>query len=201
MDTLLQGYGRFRERADRDAYCALCSGQAPHSLVIICSDSRIVPEDIFDARPGELFVLRNVGNLARTDEPSVAAALDYALLHLGVKNVVVLAHTDCGAVKATRHPEHLDTEGLRLWLGEEHFDGADVEEGGRSQAAGPHPEIPPLQEARRRRKDVSLPVFLLYRDVQPGDLCQRPVGRSRNGLGDLQVDRSCCPYGSRQDPG
>lgn len=132
MDTLLQGYGRFRERADRDAYCALCSGQAPHSLVITCSDSRIVPEDIFDARPGELFVLRNVGNLARTDEPSVAAALDYALLHLGVKNVVVLAHTDCGAVKATRHPEHLDTEGLRLWLGEEHFDGADVEEAARA---------------------------------------------------------------------
>ncbi|HPK07873.1 MAG TPA: carbonic anhydrase [Aminivibrio sp.] len=134
MDTLLQGYVRFRERADRNAYCALCSGQAPHTLVITCSDSRIVPEDIFDARPGELFVLRNVGNLARTDDPSVAAALDYALLHLGVKNVVVLAHTDCGAVKASREPEHLDTEGLRLWLGEEHFDGSDVEQA--SRAAG-----------------------------------------------------------------
>ena len=132
MDTLLQGYARFRERADRSAYRALCSGQAPHSLVITCSDSRIVPEDIFDARPGELFVLRNVGNLARTDDPSVAAALDYALLHLGVKNVVVLAHTDCGAVKASREPEHLDTEGLRHWMGEEHFDGTDVEQAGKA---------------------------------------------------------------------
>lgn len=128
MDTLLQGYSRFRARADRNAYRALCSGHAPHSLVITCSDSRIIPEDIFDARPGELFVLRNVGNLARTDEPSVAAALDYALLHLGVKNVVVLAHADCCAVKASRNPEHLDTEGLRLWLGEEHYDGTDAEE-------------------------------------------------------------------------
>ena len=182
MDTLLQGYVRFRERADRNAYCALCSGQAPHTLVITCSDSRIVPEDIFDARPGELFVLRNVGNLARTDDPSVAAALDYALLHLGVKNVVVLAHTDCGAVKASREPEHLDTEGLRLWLGEEHFDGSDVEQA--SRAAG-------VRQLDRIRK------YPLFRKLEG----EGKTSASLCFFGDLQVARSCCPCGSRRDPG
>lgn len=147
IETLLEGYGRFREKADRECYCSLCGCQHPHSLVITCSDSRIVPEEIFDARPGELFVLRNVGNLVRTDEPSVAAALDYALLHLGVKDVVVLAHTDCGAVKASRDPGHLDTDGLRLWLGEEYFDGADTENA--AKAAG----------IRQLEKILQYPVF------------------------------------------
>lgn len=132
MQRIFDGYARFFSSVDLDEYRALAGGQRPHSLVITCSDSRIVPEELFDARPGELFVLRNVGNLARLDEPSVAAALDYALLHLGVKNVVVLAHTDCGAVKASKNVDHLDTDGLKRWLGNEFFEGADSEEAGKA---------------------------------------------------------------------
>ena len=101
MEKLYEGYREFRKTADRDLYGRLSKGQAPHTLVVSCSDSRIIPEAIFSAKPGDLFVLRNVGNVCRLDDPSVACAVEYAVNHLKVRSIVVLAHSDCGAVKDT----------------------------------------------------------------------------------------------------
>ncbi len=128
MNELVGGYRKFLVRADRKRYADLCGGQKPHTLVIGCSDSRIIPEEIFSAGPGELFVLRNVGNLCCTDDPSVASAIEYAVGHLGVASVVILSHGDCGAVKAACHPEHLVEPGIRSWLGGECYLGASLED-------------------------------------------------------------------------
>jgi carbonic anhydrase len=88
---------RFRELADR--------GQAPEIMVIGCCDSRVSPEVIFDARPGELFVVRNVGNQVPPYAPDgayhgVSAALEFAVAALKVKHIVVLGHARCGGVRA-----------------------------------------------------------------------------------------------------
>jgi carbonic anhydrase len=88
---------RFRELA--------VHGQSPEIMVIGCADSRVSPEVIFDARPGELFVVRNVANLVPPYSPDgayhgVSAALEFAVLALEVKHIVVLAHARCGGVKA-----------------------------------------------------------------------------------------------------
>jgi len=128
LKDLIDGYQKFLLRADRSRYADLCGGQKPHTLVIGCSDSRIIPEEIFTAGPGELFVLRNVGNLCCTDDPSVASAIEYAVGHLGVSRAVILSHGDCGAVKAACHPEHLFERGIRSWLEKECYSGASLEE-------------------------------------------------------------------------
>jgi carbonic anhydrase len=92
---------RFRELAER--------GQAPEIMVIGCCDSRVSPEVIFDARPGELFVVRNVANLVPPYAPDaglhgVSAALEFACIALKVKHIVVLGHARCGGVRA--YAEH-----------------------------------------------------------------------------------------------
>ncbi len=128
METLVKGYRNFLVEADRACYAALAEGQAPHSLVIGCSDSRIIPEAIFGAGPGELFVLRNVGNLCRVDDLAVTSAVEYAVGHLKVRHAVILAHGDCGAVKARRSFDDVHEESLRQWLGEECCGGGGLEE-------------------------------------------------------------------------
>ncbi len=125
-NELIQGYQRFARKDDHGLYQKLLAGQHPHTLLFSCSDSRIVPEEIFDAKPGEIFVLRNVGNLALTDNASIAAAIDYAVGHLQVKRVVVLAHQECGAVKACLDKSCLHEKSLRSWLDQETYDGEDI---------------------------------------------------------------------------
>lgn len=77
--------------------CELATGQKPFAVVLTCSDSRLAPEHIFNAGLGELFVIRNAGNVA--DIAAVAGA-EYAASHLGTPLVMVLGHTACGAIKA-----------------------------------------------------------------------------------------------------
>jgi carbonic anhydrase len=88
---------RFRELAEE--------GQKPETMIIGCCDSRVSPEVIFDASPGELFVTRNVANLVPPYTPdgaqrAVSAALEFAVQALRVKNIVVLGHARCGGIKA-----------------------------------------------------------------------------------------------------
>jgi carbonic anhydrase len=106
---LIEGYEAFRSgqlAADQDRYRELAErGQSPEIMVIGCCDSRVSPEAIFDARPGELFVLRNVANLVPPYEPDgsyhgVSAALEFAVGALRVKHIVVLGHGRCGGVRA-----------------------------------------------------------------------------------------------------
>lgn len=76
----------------------LISSQAPNAVVLTCSDSRVPPELIFDKGIGEIFVVRNAGNIAETIS---IASIEYAVEHLGSKVLVVMGHDSCGAVKAT----------------------------------------------------------------------------------------------------
>ena len=106
---LIEGYRVFRDarlRREQDRYRELAeSGQSPETMVIGCCDSRVSPEVIFDARPGELFVVRNVANIVPPFAPDtrahgVSAALEFGVAALKVKHIVVLGHAHCGGVKA-----------------------------------------------------------------------------------------------------
>ena len=106
---LIEGYRAFlggRLRAEQDRYRELAeSGQSPEVMVIGCCDSRCAPEAIFNARPGELFVVRNIANLVPPYAPDtqahgVSSALEFGVVALKVKHIVVLGHAQCGGVKA-----------------------------------------------------------------------------------------------------
>ncbi len=76
----------------------LVAGQHPYAVILSCSDSRVPPEIIFDKGLGELFVIRDAGNIA---DPIVLGSIEYAVEHLGSSLIMVMGHTRCGAVKAT----------------------------------------------------------------------------------------------------
>ena len=109
MDALIAGYRRFRARtwpARRRRFETLADrGQSPRALVVACGDSRVDPAMIFDAGPGEIFTIRNVANLIPPCQPDDAyhgtsAALEFAVLVLGVRDVIVMGHGLCGGVRA-----------------------------------------------------------------------------------------------------
>jgi carbonic anhydrase len=87
------------------------AGQRPETLFITCSDSRVMPDLITSAAPGELFIVRNVGNIVPSVDRGViggvAAAIQYAVEILEVENVIVCGHTGCGAIDAIVHPERV----------------------------------------------------------------------------------------------
>jgi carbonic anhydrase len=109
MDTLIEGYRRFRAGGwprQRERYARLAhEGQSPRCMVIGCCDSRVDPQAIFDAGPGELFVLRNVASLVPPYAPDSgyhgsSAAIELAVRGLRVADIVVLGHGLCGGVQA-----------------------------------------------------------------------------------------------------
>lgn len=111
-ETLADRYRRFKHRIfypNAEDYEELAThGQSPDTMLISCCDSRVLPETIFNALPGELFVVRNVANLVPPYETSgqfhgVSAAIEFAVLNLRVKNVVVMGHSGCGGVKSVLH--------------------------------------------------------------------------------------------------
>jgi carbonic anhydrase len=106
---LIDGYGAFaggRLRDEQSRYRELAErGQQPEIMVIGCCDSRCAPEVIFDAGPGEIFVVRNIANLVPPYQPDgmyhgVSAALEFGVGALKVKHIVVLGHAQCGGVRA-----------------------------------------------------------------------------------------------------
>jgi carbonic anhydrase len=115
-DKLIDGYRRFRAEGwlhERERWEKLAMGQSPRMMVIACSDSRVDPSIIFDAAPGEMFVVRNVANLVPPFEldgsrHGVSAALEFAVTQLEVAEVVVMGHGACGGVAAalSRQFEH-----------------------------------------------------------------------------------------------
>src|ERR1700748_1912398 len=105
MDTLLSGYRRFRRgrwpERRRQFEDLAETGQRPRALVVSCADSRVDPGMIFDAGPGELFVVRNVANLVPPFSPDGAyhgtsAALEFGIRVLQIPELVVLGHANCG---------------------------------------------------------------------------------------------------------
>jgi carbonic anhydrase len=112
---LIDGYRAFtttRLPLERSRFQKLAeTGQHPEVMVICCCDSRVSPEVIFDAHPGELFVVRNVANLVPPYSPSglmhgVSAALEFAVQNLKVKYIIVMGHSHCGGVRS--FVEHRD---------------------------------------------------------------------------------------------
>ena len=107
--TLIAGYRRFRSnryREARDLFHRLRDTQQPATMIIACADSRADPAMIFDAAPGELFVVRNVGAFVPPYEESiglhgVSAALEFAVTQIKVKEIVVMGHGGCGGVAAS----------------------------------------------------------------------------------------------------
>jgi carbonic anhydrase len=106
---LVHGYRRFRSnewKIERERWADLAEGQSPKVMVLACSDSRVEPAIIFDARPGEMFVVRNVAALAPPYETTpghhgVSAALEFAVTQLEVEEIIVLGHGSCGGCAAS----------------------------------------------------------------------------------------------------
>ena len=115
MQKLVAGIHKFRSNyfaENRTLFEQLAkNGQKPETLFITCSDSRVVPNLITSAAPGELFIVRNVGNIvpaiSRGTIGGVAAAIEYAVEVLNVENIVICGHTQCGAIDAILDPSRV----------------------------------------------------------------------------------------------
>jgi carbonic anhydrase len=124
VEKLIQGIHRFQADVfarNLDFYRKLADGQAPQALFITCSDSRVVPDLICQTDPGELFVIRNAGNIIPPHTPGSpsgeAATIEYAIKGLGIRDIVVCGHTRCGAMQAVAHPDSTaNMPRVRQWL-------------------------------------------------------------------------------------
>jgi carbonic anhydrase len=128
VKKLIQGIVKFRRdvRPDyREKFARLALGQAPDTLFIACSDSRVVPNLFASTDPGDLFVIRNVGNLiapADSDglsqsDTSGAAAIEFAVTNLAVTDIIICGHSECGAMRALLNGRHaVEPFHLRGWL-------------------------------------------------------------------------------------
>lgn len=99
---------------DPDFFDKLSEGQSPEVLYIGCSDSRVTAENIIGARPGDLFVHRNVANLVVEGDINGMSVITYALDHLKVKHIIVVGHYHCGGIEAAMAPGDLGV--LNAWL-------------------------------------------------------------------------------------
>jgi carbonic anhydrase len=124
LSELIEGYRRFREKdweRERTRWSELAEGQNPQVMILSCADSRVDPAQIFDGRPGEMFVARNIAALAPPYETSsgfhgVSAALEFAVTQLEVAEILVMGHGFCGGCAAALTGQFDDTE-----PGEGHF--------------------------------------------------------------------------------
>lgn len=129
MKKLVKGILDFRTNIRpgyRETFASLALGQSPDTLFIACSDSRVAPNVFASTDPGDMFVIRNVGNIippcggadgkSAADE-SEAAAIEFAVLNLNVSDVVICGHSDCGAMHALLKGRHnVTTPNLQAWL-------------------------------------------------------------------------------------
>ena len=124
LSQLIEGYRRFRQNdwpRERERWAELAEGQSPKVMILACADSRSDPAQIFDARPGEMFVVRNIAALAPPYETSrgyhgVSSALEFAVTQLNVSEILVMGHGLCGGCAAALTGQFDDTE-----PGEGHF--------------------------------------------------------------------------------
>ncbi len=126
MRKLVEGIVKFRREARpeyRAQFSHLALDQKPDTLFVACSDSRVVPNTFASTDPGDLFVLRNPGNIVPPESDSVvpaaagaAATVEFAVARLGVSDVVVCGHSDCGAMKAMAEGGEKGTGPLAAWL-------------------------------------------------------------------------------------
>ncbi|MFF8798605.1 MULTISPECIES: carbonic anhydrase [unclassified Methylobacterium] len=128
MDDIIQGISNFRGRVfpgQQQMYQRLVrDGQQPQALIIACADSRVSPEHITQSGPGDLFVCRNAGNIVppfSQQNGGVSSAIEYAVVALGVRDIVICGHSDCGAMKGLMNPEALSSmPNVAAWLRHSH---------------------------------------------------------------------------------
>jgi len=146
LQQLIEGYRRFRENdweRERGRWSELAEGQSPQVMILSCADSRVDPAQIFDGRPGEMFVARNIAALAPPYETStgfhgVSAALEFAVTQLEVGEILVMGHGFCGGCAAALTGQFDDTE-----PGEGHFiaDWVRMLSGARDKVRSRHNEL------------------------------------------------------------
>jgi carbonic anhydrase len=114
MEKLVKGFLKFRTEVfgkKKELFTRLSEKQAPRALFITCSDSRVDPTLLTQTDPGELFILRNAGNMVPpygSMQGGSTATIEYATAVLKVPHIIVCGHTDCGVMKALLHPEDVD---------------------------------------------------------------------------------------------
>ncbi|WP_320331481.1 carbonic anhydrase [Halopseudomonas formosensis] len=123
ISQIVDGYMHFHEVVypdQQELFHKLAFEQTPKAMFITCADSRVVPELITQSSPGDLFVTRNVGNVVPPYGQmlgGVSTAIEYAVVALGVKHIIICGHSDCGAMKAVLNPEQLrGMPTVRAWL-------------------------------------------------------------------------------------
>ena len=126
IDNLLKGYEHFYQQyyiKKPETYQNLVTnGQAPHTLVIACSDSRVDPSTVLNTKPGEIFVVRNVANLVPAFDNDhshchgTSAAIEYAVKHLQVENILILGHTHCGGIQSLLSDQPEEHDFIDTWL-------------------------------------------------------------------------------------
>ena len=124
VDRILRGLSQFQKDVyprHRDLFQRLALGQRPQALFITCADSRIDPSLLTQCKPGELFICRVIGNIVPPYPDAVggvSATIEYAVAVLGVPDVIVCGHTDCGVMKGVLNPEALAAlPSVSAWLG------------------------------------------------------------------------------------
>ena len=128
MHKILEGIHHFQHHVfpkKRALFERLASGQSPEAFFVGCSDSRVALDLVTQTGPGDLFVCRNAGNIvpAHGEPDAVSASIEYAVCCLGVRDIVVCGHSDCGAMKGLLHPEAVDQmPHVKHWL--RHAEGA-----------------------------------------------------------------------------
>ena len=146
LSQLIEGYRRFRQnnwKHERERWAELAEGQSPQVMILSCADSRADPSQIFDARPGEIFVTRNIAGLAPPYETTagfhgVSAALEFAVTQLEVGEILVMGHGLCGGCAAALTGQFDDVP-----HGEGHFIGDWVRmlDGAREKVRGRHQQL------------------------------------------------------------
>lgn len=139
IEKLLEGNDHFIEceyGENLDYYQALLKGQEPHVMMISCCDSRVAPEITCHAKPGEIFVHRNIGNIVPPGDWNVGTFLEYGIGHLKINTLVVCGHEECGAMKALSHRHCGEDSLIPGWLRHAQPALAQVTE------KNPHPEDP-----------------------------------------------------------
>lgn len=125
MKKLIQGIVDFRKNLTQERralFAKLALGQRPDTLFIACSDSRVVPNLFASENPGDLFVVRNIGNLvppvsAPLDDNSASAAIEFSIFSLNVSDIIVCGHSECGAMQAlVQGVDNLSCPHLKSWL-------------------------------------------------------------------------------------
>ncbi len=149
MEGLIKGYKWFLAEVfpkKNGQFHLLADQQAPETLFITCSDSRVVPDLILQTQPGDLFITRNAGNVVPMDGTDVdggTATIEYAVEVLKVKHAILCGHSDCGALKAALNRKELESlPKARRWLS--HVEGAFSHRQPVNPADGEHAELASL---------------------------------------------------------